>query len=161
MSHFISSNDHDIREVEVVEEEEEEEVVVESIAIMGHQQIRFGDDRSSLMDEFERLSFEIHLNQALRLGRSSSEPNVPRTLAMPMAPVPLKMFSESQRQRRKRGSGCRGLPKVLKKLLKLPITFGRSFKGIRSTANADHHHQCHTNPKDPMYWKTFSRSLRL
>ncbi|KAK9124745.1 hypothetical protein Sjap_014347 [Stephania japonica] len=152
MSHFISDH-HDIRE-------EDEEEVVESIAMAQH--ISFGDDRSSLMDEFERLSFEIHLNQALRLGRSSSEPNVARTLA-PMAPVPLKMFSQSQRQqgaqRRRRGSGCRGLPKVLKKLLKLPITFGRSFKG-RST-DADHHHQCQTNPKDPMYWKTFSRSLRV
>ncbi|CAN0846893.1 hypothetical protein LINGRAHAP2_LOCUS4681, partial [Linum grandiflorum] len=36
---------------------------------------RFGDEHSTLVDQFERLSFEVQLNQAI-LARSLSEPGV-------------------------------------------------------------------------------------
>lgn len=38
---------------------------------------RFGDEQSTLLDQYERLSFEVHLNKAM-LGRSLSEAAVPR-----------------------------------------------------------------------------------
>lgn len=40
----------------------------------------FGDEQSTLVDEFERLSFEMQLNQAILGGRSlsESEPTVPK-----------------------------------------------------------------------------------
>lgn len=37
---------------------------------------RYGDEESTLLDRYERLSFEVHLNQAI-LGRSLSHPTIP------------------------------------------------------------------------------------
>ncbi|KAJ9185491.1 hypothetical protein P3X46_005122 [Hevea brasiliensis] len=107
---------------------------------------RFGDEQSTLLDQFERLSFEVQLNQAI-LGRSLSEPSVGRSrFHVPLngeAPAPLVT---QVRQGRRRGSG---LNKALKKLFK-PI-FGR--KGAAKKEVPD--------PKNPKSWKAISRSLRV
>ncbi|KAL5710050.1 hypothetical protein ACHQM5_020660 [Ranunculus cassubicifolius] len=94
---------------------------------------RFGDEQSSLLDQFERLSFEIHLNQAI-LGRSWSESNVGR----PYYPF------VSQVQHRQRS---RGLSKVLKRLLK-PLVCR---KGGRQESASN----------GPLGCKILSRSLRV
>lgn len=60
---------------------------------------RFGDEQSTLLDRFERLSVEVQLNQAI-LGRSLSVPLAP-SYQPPMPP--------------RRGSGFK---KVMKKLFK-------------------------------------------
>ncbi|EOY04453.1 hypothetical protein QQP08_015035 [Theobroma cacao] len=102
---------------------------------------RFGDEQSTLLDEFERLSFEVQLNQAI-LGRSLSEPSVAkRTLhSQFQAPPPAV-------RKGRRGSGFN---RVLKKLLK-PILGRKGSAGRKPVAD----------PKNPMSWKAFSRSLRL
>ncbi|RWR80498.1 pentatricopeptide repeat-containing protein, mitochondrial-like protein [Cinnamomum micranthum f. kanehirae] len=73
-----------------------------------------GEEDSSLFDQFERLSFEIQLNQAI-LGRSYSEPTMLRFIA---PPPPQPVF-----HRRNRSSSSRRFSTALKKLLK-PI-FGK------------------------------------
>ncbi|GAB4833123.1 hypothetical protein Ancab_031369 [Ancistrocladus abbreviatus] len=87
----------------------------------------FGDDDpSTLMDQFERLSFEIQLNQAM-LRRSFSEPSGERhhycssvqaapPLQRPLVPVLAPPLVRKEVQQGKRGSS--GFHKVLKKLLK-------------------------------------------
>lgn len=107
---------------------------------------KFGDEQSTLLDQFERLTFEVQLNQAM-LGRSLSEPStIVRSSKVPppasLAPPPL--ISQVRQGRTRRS----GFHKVLKKLLK-PI-FGRKGRGKKEVAD----------PKDPMYWKAFSRSMR-
>ncbi|CAI9774761.1 unnamed protein product [Fraxinus pennsylvanica] len=97
---------------------------------------RFGDEQSTLLDRYERLSFEVKLNQAI-LGRSMSEPSVSRQQAAQ------QVVAKPMRQWR------RGFQKVLKKLLK-PI------RGKKSAKNDDR-----PDFKDPKIWKTFSRSLRV
>ncbi|CAA7060553.1 unnamed protein product [Microthlaspi erraticum] len=60
----------------------------------------FGDeDRSSLMDRFERLSFEAHLNKAL-LGRSLSESGFS---LMYLDDSPIRMEEETQACKGRRG----------------------------------------------------------
>ncbi|KAG5550770.1 hypothetical protein RHGRI_015656 [Rhododendron griersonianum] len=112
---------------------------------------RFGDEQSALLDRFERLSFEVQLNQAI-LGRSLSEPSVPRTRTQPplvplvlVAPPPLAMAAQVQKGRR-RGSGFK---KVLKRLLN-PIL---RRNGGRKEVVPD--------PNDLRFWKAFSRSMRV
>ncbi|KAL2464552.1 Uncharacterized protein Fot_52508 [Forsythia ovata] len=74
---------------------------------------RFGDKQNRLFDRFERLSFEEQLNQAI-LGRSMSEPSVPRWQDAPqLVAKPVRLWKQ-------RGSGFQ---KLLKKLLK--PTLGR------------------------------------
>ncbi|XP_057972784.1 pentatricopeptide repeat-containing protein At1g62680, mitochondrial-like [Malania oleifera] len=108
--------------------------LMEEIAVVMH---KFGDEQSTLLDQFERLTFEVQLNQAI-LGRSLSEPSTARPqAAQPLAP-PVRQGG------RRRGSGLR---KVLKKLLR-PI-LGR--KGTNREV---------PNPRDPRVLKAFSRSLR-
>ncbi|KAA8517541.1 hypothetical protein F0562_017829 [Nyssa sinensis] len=94
---------------------------------------KFGDEQSTLLDQFERMSFEVRLNQAL-LGRSLSEPSVHRNLTQPPAPPPHLVSQE--KQARRRGSGFH---KVLKKLLK-PIL--RRSKGAKKEI---------PDPKDPSW----------
>lgn len=111
---------------------------------------RFGDEQSTLLDRFERQSFEVHLNRAM-LGRSLSDPTntLPRTTyaRAPLAPPP-PLISMVKQGRRLRGLSFQ---KVLKKLLK-PI-MGRGNKGTARKEVPD--------PKNLTSWKTFSRSLRV
>ncbi|KAJ8550766.1 hypothetical protein K7X08_000136 [Anisodus acutangulus] len=78
---------------------------------------KFGDEKSTLLDEYERITFEIQLNQAI-LARSLSEPG--RRSTTQLAPPPLLAAGDTTEQglcrhRRRRGYGFQ---KVMKKLLK-------------------------------------------
>ncbi|VFQ88723.1 unnamed protein product [Cuscuta campestris] len=64
---------------------------------------RFGDEQSTLLDQYERLTFEVQLNRAI-LGRSFSD-----RVAAPPA------------EKGKRPRPCSGLPKAVKKLLLKPF----------------------------------------
>ncbi|GAV70397.1 hypothetical protein CFOL_v3_13895 [Cephalotus follicularis] len=82
---------------------------------------RFGDEQSTLLDQFERLSFEVQLNKAI-LGRSLSEPF--RSQRQP-ALQPLNGLANPKMVKQgRRGSR---LYKVLKKLLK-PIVGNKCTK---------------------------------
>ncbi|CAL0324625.1 unnamed protein product [Lupinus luteus] len=110
---------------------------------------RFGDEQSTLLDQFERLSFEAHLNKAM-LQRSLSEPGLPRSCTQSrfISNVAPSIPMVTQVKQGKRPSGSR-FYKVLKNLLK-PF-LGRK-RGTRKRV-PDH--------KDPLSWKHFSRSLRF
>ncbi|KAJ1384222.1 hypothetical protein SESBI_42725 [Sesbania bispinosa] len=113
---------------------------------------KFGDEQSTLLDEFERLSFEAHaakLNRAM-LGRSLSEPKLQRSQSrlISIAPIPL-VTQVMQGPCNDRGGGS-GFHKVLKKLLK-PI-LGRKKRGGRKQV---------PDAKDILFCKAFSRSLRF
>ncbi|CAK7343562.1 unnamed protein product [Dovyalis caffra] len=112
---------------------------------------RFGDEQSTLLDQFERLSFEVQLNQAI-LGRSLSEPGASRSrLKAPVtgqAPAPLATQVKQGCRRRRRGYG---FDKLLKKLLK-PI-LGRKAKGGSGAAKKE---GMEPNPQDPKSWKAFT-----
>ncbi|GMN40585.1 hypothetical protein TIFTF001_009808 [Ficus carica] len=93
--------------------------------------MKFGDEQSDLLDQYERLSFEVHLNLAMQLGRSLSSPGamflapaspflVPNT--PPTPPPPLLSQVRQGRHRRQTG-----LKKVLwKLLLGVPMIIVRS-----------------------------------
>ncbi|KAK6118194.1 hypothetical protein DH2020_048095 [Rehmannia glutinosa] len=102
---------------------------------------RFGDEQSTLLDQYERLSFEVHLNQAM-LGRSLSEPAV-----APRCQPPPKLAAKPGKHGRRVGGS--GFNKVMKKLLS-PI-LGKKGAGKDGPG---------PDAKDPMFWKTFSKSLR-
>ncbi|KAK7287094.1 hypothetical protein RIF29_00128 [Crotalaria pallida] len=116
---------------------------------------RFGDEKSTLLDEFERMSFEAHaaqLNRAM-LGRSLSEPPaLPRSQSqlICMAPIPVvtqvMMMQGRRRPRSIRGSGFH---KFMKKLFK-PI-LGMKREARKQVPDA----------KDPPFCKAFSKSLRF
>ncbi|KAL8038945.1 hypothetical protein ABFX02_10G003400 [Erythranthe guttata] len=106
---------------------------------------RFGDEQSTLLDKYERLSFEVQLNQAM-LGRSLSEPAVARR----QAPPP-KLVAKTTEKLQGRRSRMSGFQKVMKKFLS-PI-LGKKISAGKDGARPDQ--------KDPMFWKTFSRSLRV
>jgi len=112
---------------------------------------RFGDEQSTLLDQFERLSFESHLNKAM-LQRSLSEPGFPRSVSLPrhVSVTPTVPLLNHDKQRRCRGSG---LHKVLKKLLRPIIGRKNSSGGERKKHVPD--------PRNPLSWKAFSRSLRF
>ncbi|PNX78129.1 hypothetical protein L195_g046040 [Trifolium pratense] len=115
---------------------------------------RFGDEKSTLLDEFERLSFEAHaaqLNKAM-LRRSLSEPRLQRSPSrlISMAPIPL-MNKVMQGPHHGNIHGL-GFHRVLKKLIK-PIFGRKRVRGGRKHVTSD--------PKDIMLCKEFSRSLRL
>ena len=90
---------------------------------------RFGDEQSTLLDQFERLSFEVQLNQAI-LRRSFSEPtkksSQPTTAALTpfvkshaAAQMDLKKKKKKKKIKRQgSSSSSAGFTKVLKKLLK-------------------------------------------
>lgn len=123
---------------------------------------RIGDEQSSLLDEFERMSFAAELNRAM-LGRSLSEPGFPRSAANssnsrsrvnvnPNIP-PLLSYQVKQGRRRPSASAFH---KLLKKLLK-PV-LGRKTKQQQNqqqqrASDLKHHH--------PLFCNTFSRSLRF
>ncbi|KAE8663189.1 putative Pentatricopeptide repeat superfamily protein [Hibiscus syriacus] len=106
---------------------------------------KFGDDQSSLLDRFERSSFEAQLKDAI-LGRSLSESSVvnrSRCLQL-LAARPQAMPQVSK------GRGLYGFSWFLKKLLK-PIIGSRGNAGKNHLADA----------KNPITCSTFSRSLRF
>ncbi|PON51579.1 hypothetical protein PanWU01x14_215160 [Parasponia andersonii] len=121
---------------------------------------KFGDEQSSLLDKFERLSFEIQLNRAM-LGRSLSEPGAMARPKILPQPLQLATFMASDQtppaltSRVRQGRRRSGFQKVLKKLLKPIIGFRRSNNnnnGVKKQV---------LDPKDPRFWNTFSRSLRF
>ncbi|KAH1256398.1 hypothetical protein GmHk_03G006561 [Glycine max] len=96
-----------------------------------------------------KLTFETHLNKAM-LQRSLSEPGFPRQVSQPrhVSVTPTITLLNHGKQRRCRVSG---LSKVLKKLLR-PILGRKSSGGERKHV---------PDPRNPLSWKTFSRSLRV
>ncbi|KAK4748190.1 hypothetical protein SAY87_014776 [Trapa incisa] len=122
---------------------------------------RFGDEQSTLMDKFERLTFEVQLNQAI-LGRSLSEP----TTLRPLPSHAIARDDRQPREGRRRRPG--GIGKVLKKLLR-PFLLrggrrsnGKNKKGAAEAALDDYPTSNNLNPIPvPVYSKAFSRSLRL
>lgn len=119
---------------------------------------KFGDEQSTLLDRFERLSFEVQLNRAI-LGRSFSSPSggrfgAPLIGSNGLAPAPAPPPLETQVKRGRRGSGFQ---KALKKLLK-PI-LGR--KGNNGGAAKKEVPVPVPDPRNPMSWKAFSRSVRV
>ncbi|KAB2630426.1 hypothetical protein D8674_007945 [Pyrus ussuriensis x Pyrus communis] len=107
---------------------------------------KFGDDKSSLLDQFERLSVDLQLNQAM-LRRSLSEPMYIR-LKPSRPPPPPPPSPPNLVAKKRRGSGFN---KVLKKMIK-PIL--RRMSGKKKDFPIP-------EAKDPRFWKTFSRSVRL
>lgn len=97
-----------------------------------------GEKKSTLLDEYERITFEIQLNQAI-LARSLSEPSR-RSTSSQLAQPPVMAG------RRRRGYGFQ---KVVKKLFKPLLGKIKGDKEIIET------------PKDPRFWNKFSTSLRL
>lgn len=120
---------------------------------------RFGDEQSALLDQFERLSFEVQLNQAI-LRRSFSEPNVGRAkLGAPLPPLELAPKAQSQVGVQGRRRGGSGFGKVLKKMLKaFVVKRGSNKNGGRKEVPVP---VPVPDPKNPKYLKAFSRSLRL
>lgn len=109
---------------------------------------RLEDNQSSLMDRFERLSFEAHLNNAL-LGRSLSESGFS---LMYSADSPIHTAAPANQPRRRLG-----LNKILKKLMK-PIRYCSKKIGRGRKEEA-----CDFDPMSFNFknWQTFSKSVRL
>ncbi|KAI3770984.1 hypothetical protein L6452_02133 [Arctium lappa] len=105
---------------------------------------RFGDEQSTLLDRFERLSFEVQLNRAINLGRSLSEPRY----QVPPPPLPLPPPKVTDQGPRRRHHRRLGFQKVWKKLFK-PIFGTRKEESIPDQK---------INFK---FMKAFSRSLRV
>ncbi|KAK6123900.1 hypothetical protein DH2020_042364 [Rehmannia glutinosa] len=97
--------------------------------------------QSTLLDQYERLSFEVHLNQAM-LCRILSEPVV-----APCCQPPPKVAAKPGKHGRRVPGSC--FNKVMKKLLS-PI-LGKKGAGKDGPG---------PDAKDPMFWKTFSKSLK-
>ncbi|KAJ0027933.1 hypothetical protein Pint_35069 [Pistacia integerrima] len=115
---------------------------------------RFGDEQSALLDQFERLSFEVQLNKAI-LRRSFSEPSVGGAkLPAPLPPSDVAPKAQTQVGVKGRRRGVSGFGKVLKKMLK-------SFVIKRGSSNKNGGRKEVPDPKSPKYLKAFSRSLRL
>ncbi|XP_060202337.1 uncharacterized protein LOC132630767 [Lycium barbarum] len=155
-----------------------------SMKAMSEVMRKFGDEKSStLLDEYERITFEIQLNQAI-LARSLSEPGRRKSTSSTtqlLAPPPLlaardtdgssssgtqklqilnqplardtKQEEEQGQCRHRRRRGY-GFQKVMKKLL----------KPILGKMKGDNNSIIETPPdipKDPRFWNKFSRSLRI
>ncbi|KAE9618214.1 hypothetical protein Lal_00041825 [Lupinus albus] len=128
----------------------QQQEAVNKMAVIGK---RFGDERSTLLDEFERMSFEAHAAQLSRamLGRSLSEPPaLPRSQSqlICMAPIPMVtqvMMMQGRPHSRSRHSGFH---KFIKKLVKPILGMKR---GTRKQVP----------DKDPPFCKAFSKSLRF
>ncbi|CAI0423786.1 unnamed protein product [Linum tenue] len=135
---------------------------------------RFGDEQSSLLDQFERLSFEVQLNQAI-LARSLSEPGVgpgagtgrsglrtplnrkeQRAAAVGLTKV--KHGQETEPERRRRGSSFT-FNKLWKKLLK-PILGRKTVNKATAAAPAPAPGK-RADFSGPKLCKAFSRSVRF
>lgn len=113
----------------------------------------FGDSKSTLLDEFERLSVEIQLNQAM-LRRSLSEPGTSMFHARlgigvpPLLPQPVKQAKPSS---------WIGLHRMVKKIFR-PVFWK---KRVRKAADLHEQEQCYEHKKkDLKSWKRFSKSVR-
>ncbi|KAK8572729.1 hypothetical protein V6N13_048311 [Hibiscus sabdariffa] len=106
---------------------------------------RFGDEPSTLLDQFERFSFEIQLNQAI-LARSLSEPSVSKSSHHYCSQVQAPAVPAKGRKGRRRS----GFSSVFNKLLK-PILCRKGNGEKKPVAD----------PKSPLSWKASSRSLRF
>ncbi|KAJ1377660.1 Serine-threonine/tyrosine-protein kinase, catalytic domain [Sesbania bispinosa] len=104
---------------------------------------RFGDEQSTLLDQFERLSFESHLNKAM-LQRSLSEPGLPRSGSqsrlLSVTPTPTIPLVTQVKQGRCRGSGGAAVGAVFGELLKAvleirdkAVMFKQTLANLRST----------------------------
>ncbi|KAK9054875.1 hypothetical protein SSX86_025954 [Deinandra increscens subsp. villosa] len=111
---------------------------------------RFGDEQSTLLDRFERLSFEVQLNQAINLGRSLSEPHGVRYAAPPL-PLPPPQAEPSQGRRHHCHHRGLGFQKLLKKLFK-PIFGRRKMERTENVCDQKHNFK---------FVKAFSKSLRV
>ncbi|CAK9323415.1 unnamed protein product [Citrullus colocynthis] len=120
---------------------------------------KFGDEHSNLLDRYERLSFEVRLNQAM-LERSLSEPRTLRSqpraqftgpgsgsVQLPYLVTTTTTTTQQPRQGR-RGSTF-NFNNILNKLLK-PILERKS----RAKKELPHF-------KNPLSWKALSKSMRL
>lgn len=123
---------------------------------------RFGDEQSTLLDQFERLSFEVQLNQAI-LRRSLSEPSLPQSKCLasapPQLPVPVLRLRPLMNTQVRQGRRGYGFGKVLKKLFK-PIL------GLKASHKNNHNNGGRKvkevpDPKNLKYNKAFSKSLRF
>lgn len=118
---------------------------------------KFGDEHSNLLDRYERLSFEVRLNQAM-LERSLSEPRTlrpqPRALftgpgsGSVQLPYLVTTTTTTQPRKGRRGSTF-NFNNILNKLLK-PILERKS----RAKKELPHF-------KNPLSWKALSKSMRL
>lgn len=113
---------------------------------------RFGDEESTLLDQYERLSFEVHLNQAI-LARSLSEPSTLSTrtrekaASLPAPPPASLVLNHHMKQGRPKSR----FHKVLKMLMK-PILGTKVSRNRKDVPDV----------KDKKLWKAFSsRSLRV
>ncbi|KAL8237299.1 hypothetical protein R6Q59_018380 [Mikania micrantha] len=111
---------------------------------------RFGDEQSTLLDRFERLSFEVQLNQAI-LGRSLSESHAPRHRSPPQRLQPQSEPKEAHGRRHRYDHRGLGFQKVLKKIFK-PIFGNKKLGEIKESI---------PDKKSFKFMKAFSRSLRV
>ncbi|CAH9089033.1 unnamed protein product [Cuscuta epithymum] len=110
---------------------------------------RFGDDeQSTLLDQYERLTFEVQLNRAI-LGRSASDQPYRPRLAPPL------VLEKGKRRRRI----CLGLRKAVKKLMR-PI-LGSKKKVVVNDDDDGDGGLSPADPKHPTGWKAFSKSMRF
>ncbi|XP_030456016.1 uncharacterized protein LOC115677097 [Syzygium oleosum] len=120
---------------------------------------RFGDEQSTLLDRFERLSVEVQLNQAM-LGRSLSDPSLAQP-AHPRADRSSAHRGTAAAERRGHG-GPSSFRRVLKKLFG-PI-LGKKSSGsnnVVGAAAAAAAAEADSRIPNYQYSKAFSRSLRI
>ncbi|KAK9700062.1 hypothetical protein RND81_08G215000 [Saponaria officinalis] len=108
---------------------------------------------STLLDEYERLSVEIQLNQAM-LRRSLSEPGTSVFYQGRLGVAPPLIRQPVQQGKR----GSWSLHKMLKKLLR-PIFITK--KSRRNDNGRPQVEQLDAFDKDRAHWKRFSRSVRV
>ncbi|CAI9097183.1 OLC1v1033555C1 [Oldenlandia corymbosa var. corymbosa] len=125
-------------------------------------QMRFGDEeenQSTLLDKYERLSFEVQLNQAILLGRSLSEPSTfgtrTRTVNTAAAsPIPAHHHYVHQEKHPK----SRFIHKLLNKLFSPKKFASSSSPSVSAPAKGvPKQDYCKSNK---LWRKPFSRSLR-
>ncbi|KAI9074901.1 hypothetical protein K1719_043130 [Acacia pycnantha] len=107
---------------------------------------RFGDEQSNLLDQFERMSFEAHLNRAM-LGRSLSEPSLSRLSTL--QPLLTHQVNQGRRRSRPPRRASATFHKLLNKLFK-PI--------LRRNTKPE---PPPPPPQHPLSCKAFSTSLRF
>ncbi|KAL3531601.1 hypothetical protein ACH5RR_005122 [Cinchona calisaya] len=126
------------------------------------------NDESRLLDRYERLSFEVQLNQAI-LGRSLSEPSRRRrsrrttrlaaSLPLPASDsdlVVMKKQEETPRPRPRPNDNSKNrFGKVVKMLMRPILAIG-----IGTTKKDDPHPDVNVKHNKKL-WKAFSRSLRV
>ncbi|KAL5974796.1 hypothetical protein ACLOJK_031467 [Asimina triloba] len=114
-------------------------------------QRKFGDEHSSLFDQYERSAFEVQLNEVI-LGRSFSEPTMARFRPSSLLPPHHRPHPHHDIQTRRPSSSSK-LLKTLKKMLIKPIMMSKKkwqrSKGPDGNDQQRHEYAC----------KPFTRSL--